>query len=237
MENPATTPVKHDDLNVYDENNKLIAVAPQHRGETMAFAVQQILYNIGGNFFEPYIGSNVQKYFAAKDPRHVKAGTYRQNLAGDFAGDLIGGTSLMVAELVAPVQLHTLTRSMRHAIDPVYTTIANHVFAGKENEPDYAQHKEEWKLAQERSLVRSALMMTGGVIGNVTTQKLVIKNPAPAKIIFLGKLASSAVTNAIGLLVRTTFPDRTQGVDRWMSENWFTPLFEEKEQPSAGRST
>lgn len=236
MENSVnSTPIKRDDLNEYDENNKLVAVAAQHRGDTMAFAVQQILYNIGGNFFEPYISSRVQRHYAEKHLHQFKAGSYAQNLGGDFAGDIIGGSSLMIAELVAPIQLHTATRAMRHAIDPIYTTIANHVFSGRENEPGFAERKEAWKLAQERSLVRSAMMMTGGVIGNIATQKYIIKNPAPAKIIFLGKLASSAVTNAVGLVVRAVFPEQTQGLDKWMSKNWFTPLFEDKAEQAQGR--
>jgi len=220
----------------YDENNKLIAVAPEQRGETMAFAVQQVLYNLGGNFFEPVINRKVQKYFSDHDAAHIiKPGSYGQNLAGEFAGDIFGATSLMTAEMLAPVQLHTLTRSMRAAIDPVYSKIAEHVFAGQEKDPTYAERKEEWKVAQERSLVRSAIMLGAGMVGNIGTQKLILNNPAPAKLIFLGKLASSAITNSIGLIVRAMAPETTKGMDKWMSKNVFTPLFEDKEEQQITR--
>jgi len=228
------TETKPQAVQEYDENNKLIAVAPEHRGDTMAFAVQQVMYNLGGNFFEPYVSSHVQKHFA-KNNSHIKAGSYGQNLGGDFAGDIIGASGLMMAEVLAPVPLHTLTRKMRDMIDPVYSTIADHVFSGQKNDPNVAQQKEEWKVAQERSFVRGTLMAVGGITGNIATQKYIIKNPAPAHVIFLGKLASSTITTALGLAIRAVFPSKTQGMDKWMSKKIFTPMFEDKDSGELSR--
>lgn len=219
----------------YDDKNNLIFVDPRQRGETMAFAAQNIIYNIGANFLEPYVNLRVQKYYSSHDASHaVKAGNYTQNLAGEFAGDLIGSGGLMLAEATAPIALHTCTRTMRGWIDPVCAQVADHAFAGQENDPNYQQEKESWKIAQERTLVRAGIVTAGTVAGNIFTQKMILQNPAPTKVIFIGKLLSSTLTTTLGLAARAMFPSHAQGLDRWMSKKIFTPMFEE-DAPDASR--
>lgn len=204
-------------------------VSAQLRGETMAYAAQSAVYNIVANFFEPYIGTQVQKRFSGADAAHPgKHGTYVQNMAGEFAGDLIGSSTLMLAEAVAPNQLHACTRTMRGWIDPFYTKIANHVFADEKDEPGCDEKIAKWKLFQERNLVRSSIIATAGIAGNVATQKLLIGNPSSTKLILAGKLASTAVTTGLGLGMRMAFPQPMNNMDKWMSKKVFAPMMDDK---------
>ncbi len=145
-------------------------------------------------------------------------GNYKQNLAGEFAGDLIGSGTLILAEAMCPEQLHICTRTMRGWIDPIYESVAHRALVSEKEAPDYAQKVEKWKTFQERNLVRSTIMATTGIAGNIATQKLITGNPSPTGLIFLGKLASTALTTAIGLTVRLTFPDQTKSIDKWMGK-------------------
>lgn len=210
---PATSP----------EGAEKKTVSTQLRGETMAYAAQSAVYNLGANFFEPYINARVQKYYSGPH----SYGSYTQNLAGEFAGDIIGSSTLLLAEAFIPESLHRGTRAMRRLIDPLYTSVAHRVFAKEKSSPDYEKKIDEWKVFHERNLVRSAIIATAGIAGNIATQKVLIGNPSPTKLIFAGKLASTALTTAIGLGVRLAYPQQMKGVDRWMSKNIFAPLMKD----------
>jgi len=208
-------------------------VSAKLRGETMAYAAQSAIYNLGANFFEPYINYRVQKRYSSHDASHPGVhGNYTQNLAGEFAGDIIGSSSLILAEALIPEQLHACTRKMRSWIDPLYTSVAHIAFAKEKSEPGYEQKIEKWKTFQERNLVRSAIIATVGIAGNLATQKMLIKNPSPTGLIFAGKLASTSLTTAIGLGVRLAFPHQMKGVDRWMSKKIFAPMMQDEETPT-----
>lgn len=204
------------------DSKKPVPVTSQLRGETMAYALQSAVHNLGANLFEPYINYRVQKSYSRK------GGSYTQNLAGEFAGDIIGASTLMLAEAVCPEQLHACTRTMRSWVDPLYTSVAHKVFAKEKDSPDYDQKIEKWKTFQERNLARSAIIATAGIAGNIATQKLVIGNPAPTKIIFIGKLISTALTTTLGLSARFAFPEQMKSADKWMSKNIFAPMLKDK---------
>lgn len=214
--------VKIPDTEIVQNND----IPAQLRGETVAYAVQSGVYNLGANFFEPYLNYRVQKYYAARPGAH---GNYTQNLAGEFAGDIVGASTLILAEALIPDQLHTFIRAARGHIDPLYTSVAHAVFARECTQPDYEQKMEKWKTFQERSLVRSSIIAAAGIAGNVATQKLLIGNPSPAGLIFKGKLLSTALTTILGLGVRFAFPKQTHGMDKWMGKNLFAPLMEDRE--------
>lgn len=207
------------------EDKKSAPVTAQLRGETMAYALQSAVHNLGANFFEPYINYRVQKSYSQK------GGSYAQNLGGEFAGDIIGASTLMLLEAVCPEQLHSCTRTMRSWVDPLYTSVAHKVFAKEKDSPDYEQKIEKWKTFQERNLARSAIIATAGIAGNIATQKLVIGNPAPTKLIFVGKLISTALTTTLGLTARFTFPDQMKNADKWMAKNIFAPMLKDKGMP------
>jgi hypothetical protein len=204
-------------------------LSAQLRGETIAYAVQHAVYNLGANLFEPYLNYRTQKYYSRHDPSHPGHGNYTQNLAGEFAGDIIGASSLILAEALIPTQLHAFTRKARGWVDPLYTSVAHKVLAGDKSQPDYAQEVERWKTFQERNLIRSLIMATAGIAGNVVTQKTLIKNPSPASVILKGKLLSTAITTTMGLAVRFTFPDHMRRVDKWIGGKVFAPMLEDKE--------
>lgn len=216
------------------ELDKPVKVTAQMRGETMAFAAQSALYNLGANFFEPYINYRVQKHFSGGDALHPKAyGNYTQNLAGEFAGDIIGASTLMLAEAICPEEYHRFARKARGLIDPLYTSVAHVVFAKERTAPDYDKKVEDWKTFQERNLVRSAVIATTGILGNVATQKLVIGNPSPTKLIFAGKLISTALTTTLGLTARLAFPEAMKGMDSWMGKTIFEPMMDNKGEGTA----
>lgn len=210
-------------------------VSAQFRGETMAYAVQSAVYNLGANFFEPYINYRVQKHYSKHDASHA-TGNYTQNLAGEFAGDIIGASTLMLAEALCPEQLHACTRKMRKWADPLYTSIAHKVLSDEKNSPDYEEKIEKWKTFQERNLARSVIIATAGIAGNIATQKLVIGNPSPTKLIFAGKLISTALTTTLGLGARLAFPNQMSSVDNWMSKNIFAPALKDKTLPDENPS-
>jgi hypothetical protein len=210
---------------------KARTVPAEVRGEAMAFAVQSAVTNLGANFFEPYLGHRIQKRFAAKGtdaaPKH---GSYAQNLAGELAGDIIGASALILAEAVCPEQFHALARRARQFVDPLYDSVAHRAFASERDSPDYEKKVEEWKVFQERNLVRSAFIAGAGLAGNLATQKLLVRNPSPTSLIFAGKLASTAATTAIGLTLRIAFPEKTKQVDGWISNKVFRPLMNDRDK-------
>jgi hypothetical protein len=196
-------------------------ISAELRGETMAYAVQHGIQSLLANFYEPYVNYLVQKQYAKGT--HAGHGNYAQNFAGEIAGDLTGAATLILAESLAPKQLHACTRTMRSWVDPLYESVAHRVLAEHAGEPDYAQQVQSWKTFQERNLVRSAIMMTTGIAGNIAMQKA-LGNPSPMKLIFAGKLASSALTTGLGLATRMLFPAQTKQLDSWMSKRIFAPL-------------
>lgn len=200
-----------------------IKVSPQLRGETIAYAVQNGVYNLAANFFEPYVGYRVQKHYA--NPRTHAYGSYSQNLAGEFAGDVSGSGTLIAAELLFPNQLHAFTRMARGWVDPFYTSVAHKVLARERNQPDYNEQVEQWKTFQERNLVRSLIMVPAAIAGNIGIQKA-IGNPSPGSVILKGKLASAALTTALGLTIRFAFPDQTKQADSWLSRHVFSPMLQ-----------
>lgn len=204
-------------------------VTAQLRGEVMAYAVQNGVYNVVGNFFEPIIGTQTQKYYSSHDKSHPQHGTYGQNLLGEFAGDISGAGSLILAEALAPKTLHTFLRSARSLIDPLYTSVAHRVFAAEKDAPDYQQKVQQWALTQERNFVRSAFMATFGIAGNLGAQKYLIKNPSPTSVIFKGKLLSTAVTTALGLTARMVFPKQINGLDNAIAKKFITPMLDDVE--------
>ncbi len=200
-------------------------VSAQLRGETIAYAVQNGVTNLAGNFIEPYISYQVQKKYSHYN--HSQHGNYTQNLAGEFAGDLAGAATLIAAELICPNTLHSCTRAVRRWIDPLYTSVAHAVLAKERDAPDYEQKIDTWKTFQERNVVRSAIMLVTGISANLATQKFIVKNPSPTKVIFLGNLVSSSLTTAIGLCARLAFPVQAKGLDNWMGKK-IAPWVEDK---------
>jgi hypothetical protein len=199
-------------------------VSAQLRGETMAYAFQSGMYNLAANFFEPYVGYRTQRYYSEHGGAPLAYGSYSQNLAGEFAGDVVGAATLVGAELIFPQQLHYFMRSARNWIDPLYSSAAHSVFASEKHSPDYEKKVEAWKLFQERNLVRSTIMATASIAGNIGTQKWIFGNPAPTSAVFKGKLLSTAITTAIGLSVRLAFPARMYAMDQWVGKTMFTPM-------------
>lgn len=204
------------------------AVSAKLRGEAMAFAVQSAVFNLGANIFEPYINYLVQKHFAGAEDgsRGATHGNYTQNLAGEVAGDLAGAATLMFAELAFPRQLHDCSKKIRKCVDPIYDGVAHRVFAKDAAKPDYEKKIEEWKTFQERNLVRSLIVATAGIAGNLATQKIIMGNPSPMGLIFSGKLAGTTLTTALGLSVRLAFPRQMNALDETMGSRMFAPLLD-----------
>lgn len=207
-------------------------VSAQLRGETVAYALQSGAFSILANIYEPSIGQLVQKKYYqkyAKDaPAHQRYGTYVQNLTGELVGDLTGAGTLILAESVAPETLHRFTRAARKAIDPLFTTVAHNVFFDEKGTPGYETRMEEWKVFQERNFVRSGIIASTGMVGNLLAQKLLVHNPSPSSVIFLGKALSSGVTTALGLSMRFAFPDQMKSLDSWISKKYLAPKLDEK---------
>jgi len=209
-------------------------IPSQLRAETIAYAVQSGIFNLATNFVEPLINYEIQKSYSHTHPlaakpggppvKHSAHGDYTQNLAGEFAGDLIGAGALITAEVFCPAALHGCTKTLRSWVDPLYTSVAHRVFAKDKGSPDYEQKIEEWKTFQERNLVRSVIMATAGIAGNIATQKLLIGNPSPTGIIFKGKLLSTALTTAVELGSRLVFSKEMKHVDRWVGKKIFEPM-------------
>lgn len=217
-----------------------VTVSAQDRGETMAFALQNGIYNIAANFYEPYVSYLVQRRFAPPHAKPSSYGNYAQNLGGEFAGDVIGASALVLAEALMPQHLHSFTRSFRSKVDPLYASVARNIFAKDLNTPDYDRKVQEWKDFQERNLVRSMIMAGAGIAGNVAVQKYLLKNPSPTNLVFAGKLVSRSLTLGVNLGARLAFPEQFDRADEWVSNKFFAPMMdaqqiklEEKEETPA----
>lgn len=216
-----------------DDDNHIPA---QLRAETMAYALQSGVYNLAANFFEPYISYRVQRHFAGstKNNNQANYGNYTQNLAGEFAGDIFGASSLMMAEAFVPEQFHAASRQIRKWVDPVYEQLAQRVLSDHKAEPDYRLQVEEWKTFQERNLVRSGFVAATGMAGNIIAQKTLIGNPSPTSLIFKGKLASTALTTVLGLASRLAFPSQISKMDSWIGKKMFTAILDDKRIDASG---
>jgi hypothetical protein len=203
-------------------------ISSQLRGETMAYAVQNVAYSLAANLYEPYINYRVRRYYSDHSSTHPGHGNYTQNLVGEFAGDLIGAGTLMVAETLIPKQLHSFTRAFRKWVDPIFDKAARFFHAKDCSAPDFEEKIERWKTFQERNFVRSTIMTTAGIAGNIATQKWVVGNTAPMGVILAGKVASSAVTMALELGARLAFPNQLNKLDNWMGAR-ISPMFADKE--------
>lgn len=202
-------------------------VTAQQRGETIAYALQGCVYNLAANLFEPYINYRVQKHYG-KDAQH---GSYGQNLGGEIAGDISGAGALILAETFMPNQFHCFMRDAGRWVDPIYERAAHVALAKEKDSPDYQQKVDNWKAFQEKNLVRSAIMLTAGISGNLAAQKLLFGNPSPTSLIFKGKLLSLSITTAIGLVSRLAFPEQMKALDRKIGEK-FAPVMKDKEIPA-----
>lgn len=201
-----------------------VKVSAQLRGDTISYALQHIAHNVVANFYEPALDSYLQrKYYEQHKNGEHGSGSYNQNLVGQLVGDFAGGGALIAAELLIPNQLHTFTRAARRAIDPVYECFAHWALADQKQAADYTQQVERWKTYQERSIVRSAIMVTGSMAANIATQKA-IGNPSPAKVIFGTRIISTALTAVLGLASRVMFPEHTRKFDDWINSNVVQPL-------------
>ena len=215
-------------------------VSAQVRGETLAYAMQSGAFSILANLYEPSINMLVQKRYAKKynynAPTGQRYGSYGQNLAGELVGDLTGAGSLILAEAVAPEELHRFTRGARKFIDPLFESVAHIVFCDEAHLPGYENKVEQWKLFHERNLVRSGIIASTGMAGNLITQKLLMKNPSPSKVIFLGKALSTSITTALGLTMRFAFPDKMKGLDSWISKKYLAPKLQDKDLSESNHS-
>lgn len=202
-------------------------LSPEHRGEVIGYAFQQGTFSLAANIFEPYVNKRFQDYISRHTLSHPKAGNFSQNLVGEFAGDLIGTSTLVLAEVLCPRPLHTAMGAARNMLDPVYKSIAHAVFADKRLEPDYDQQVERWKTIQERNFVRSSIMAAAGIAGNVAVQKWIMKNPAPSSVVFMGKALSTLLTTSIGLTTRFTFPEQMKKLDNLLGDKVFAPMLDD----------
>ncbi len=204
-------------------------IPAQLRGETMAFALQSGLFSLGANAFEPYVNLRVQRHYASKYPVSHKSGTYIQNLAGELVGDFAGAGTLIAAEVFIPTQLHAVTRGMRSFVDPLYKSVAHMVFADELGTPGYDQKVQQWATFHERNLARSLIILSSGATANLATQKLLMKNPAPTKVIFAGKVISASITTALGLVIRFVIPNQMKQLDSWLANKYFVPRMDNGE--------
>lgn len=214
------------------------SVSAELRGETIGYAFQSIGYNLIGNLFEPYINYRIQEHYSGKNHTNGKHGTYAQNLAGEFIGDFAGGSALILAEATMPKQLHSLLRSMRRAVDPLYSKLAKYFVDDKYPPEEYEKRVERWKTFQERSLCRSSIVAVTGIAANVAAQKWLVNNPSSTGVILGGKIASTALTMGLNLGARMMFPKQMNNLDKAIGGTFSGMMEDEQieEIPSNGHA-
>ena len=126
-----------------------------------------------------------------------------------------------------------MSRRCREFVDPLYESVAHRVFAKEAGAPDYDTKVHEWKTFQERNLVRSGIVAAGGIAGNLATQKWLLGNPSPTGVIFAGKMASTAISTAMGLVVRLAFPRHMDALDARISKTFFAPFLQDRHLDTA----
>lgn len=206
------------------------SVSSQERGETMAYAAQNMLVNSVGNVIESGINFGVQKYFAQHDPAHkMQSGTMAQNLSGEFAGDFAGSIALVAAEALCPEQYHSFSRRVRSWIDPFYEKLARNLLKKDCPDDEYEKKVHDWKVFQERNVVRAGFIGVVGVGANLVAQK-VLNNQAPLRVIALGKVISTGIMMAGGLSLRMALPKQMKALDEKMGEI-VAPLMKDETSP------
>lgn len=200
-------------------DSQTVTVTAQQRGEVIAYAVQNTVYNLGANIYEPFISSSIQKWW---DP--TTHGDWGKNFGGEIMGDVAGNVALIVGETLIPQALHTGMRASRKILHPWMTSVAHWILSDHKNEPDYAAQVDRWCLLQERNAVRGAFTTIVGMAANVLSQKYLFKNDSKSSVIFAGKFASRALTTVLGSSLRLAFPHQFKAIDRTLSKHFFAPL-------------
>lgn len=196
--------------------------ADQLRAENMAYAAQSVVFNLAGNLYEPVIQSWVQKRYAMEQGTPKQAGSWFQNVAGEFFGDVGGSTGLFLASSLVPDATQGFINSVGRMVHPVFHTVGHAVFKDQFNEPDFQAKVDKWTTFQERNFARSLIVMAGNISANIAAQKYAIRNPSPAHIIFKGKLASTGVTSALNMGLRLFAPQKMKDFDAKLGRKYFT---------------
>lgn len=197
------------------------------RAENMAYASQSVVVNIAANVVEPWLNKKWQRYSAKRDlaqynqPKGQRYGSYWQNLGGELIGDVGGGTTLFLASAFAPGVTQGFINFTGRLVHPIFHTLGHIAFKEQFNEPDYAAKVNKWADFQEKNFARSLIVAAGNISSNVAGQKYLIKNPSPAKVIFQGKLMTTALTNSLMLFARIYAPQRMKNFDRRMGKKYF----------------
>jgi hypothetical protein len=189
-------------------------VSAQQRGETMAYAAQNLFFNGIGNFIESAINHRIQCAVAGWDPKNPKPhGDYTQNTVGEFIGDGAGAVTLIALEAFCPEQYHDFSRKARSWVDPFYDKLARLTIKKDCPDNEYEAKVNEWKVFQERNLIRAGVVGTVGIAANIFSQKVLLNNKSPTSVIFAGKAVSTSLMLLTGLTARYAFPKQLQAID------------------------
>lgn len=196
-------------------------------GREVAFGVQQTFACWLTDFIDPPVSRWFQNKFGDKH-HHV---THKHVWYGEFAGDSAGFVSYMLAKRLLTRPVDATTRQVRISADPLLDWLgrrslkpwAQKQAIGKDS-PRYKKKLEEYKSFQAENIVDSAIVASSATGLNVASQKLLLHNHQPVRVILASKLIGAVTTVSLMLGLRTAVPTSMQSLDEELSERYFSRL-------------
>ncbi len=196
-------------------------------GKALAFGGQQTAACFSTDFIDPPVSRYLQNRYGV--PEHEV--THGHVWYGEIIGDL-SALPLYLAEKVL------LREPLKAAADFCQSFFgSSYEKSGKkhlkcwaekhgvdENSQEYKDKLEEYKRFQAENAVDSSLVALNATTVNVLSQKYVLHNHQPLKVILGSKLVGAAATMSLMLGLRRVAPTATESLDHELSERYFAPV-------------
>ncbi|MGE0754031.1 MAG: hypothetical protein AB7L92_02600 [Alphaproteobacteria bacterium] len=210
---------------------------PQHKehrkerdkrvGREVAFGIQQTFACWVTDFIDPPVSKWFQTKFGDKNHKV----THKHVWYGEFAGDTAAFAVYMFAKRVLTKPVDATIAAFKSSADPMLTRMGKKAlkpWAERKHltpdDPRYQQRLQEYKQFQAENVVDSAIVASSSTLLNVATQRHLLHNHQPIKVILASKLVGAASTVALMLGLRAAVPDSMSSLDDELSERYFSKM-------------
>jgi hypothetical protein len=207
-------------------------------GKDIAFGTQQTIFCLMTDWIDPIVGKWWQKKYGIKEQEVTNAHVWGGELIGDFSGLAVFVALRHVfrkpfdalargVERVADVPLEKLGKKQLR-----YWAREHHV---QESDAAYQQTLKDYKEFQAHNIVDSTLLAASSSIINVASQKLLLGNEQPLKVIVASKLIGTVATMGTMLGARAALPDSTKMLDKELGDRYFSKIVRKAERLVDGK--
>ncbi len=208
-------------------------------GKDIAFGTQQTIFCLMTDWIDPIVGKWWQKKYGIKEQEVTNAHVW----GGELIGDLSGLAVFVALRHVFRGSFDTLTRGVERLANKPLERLGqkqlrlwakeHHV---KEGNALYQQTLEDYKQFQASNIVDSTLLAASSSVINVASQKMLLGNEQPFKVIVASKLIGTVATMGTMLAARTLLPDSTKTLDNELNNRYFSKFVRKIERLGDSKS-